>query len=127
MRGSRSKLKTVAPRPARTAQRLSGGDRLKETQHDRILGHEGRGCRVGSIDSDDQSGARKGRGLVGSKVCPGPDVGLVGECGGRTGTGLHHDMPPGGDELLHDIGDEGDPTLSGSCFCGDGQFHGGCV
>jgi hypothetical protein len=57
----------------------------------------------------------------------GPDVGLVGERRLGAGAGLDHYLPSRRDKLLHDVGDERDPTFARSCLGGDGQFHGGCV
>ena len=66
-------------------------------------------------------------GGVGGHGGPGRAVGRIGKGRLGAGAGLHHDLPPGGDQFLGHVGHECDAALSGSCLGGDGQFHGGCL
>ena len=127
MRGSRSKLKTVAFLAARARTASSAWATPKKLNSAAPSGTAAASSALGGLTRTTNPAPASGRRGVGSHRGTGVGVGAVAERGLRAGAGLHADLPAGADELLDHVGDEGHTALSGTGLGGDRQFHGRSV
>ena len=127
MRGSRSKLNTVAPLAARARTASSDCATPKKLRIVTPCGQGGHLLGARRVDPDDEAGPRQGRRGVGGHGRAGLGVGGVAERRLGAGAGLHADLPARADQLLDHVGDEGHAALSGTGLRGDRQFHGRSV
>ena len=127
MRGSRSKLKTVAFLAASARTASSAWATPKKLKQRRALGQRRHVLGARRVHPHHQPGARQRRRRVGGHRGAGVGVGAVAERGLGAGAGLHADLPARADQLLDHVGDEGHAALSGTGLGGDRQFHGRSV
>ena len=127
MRGSRSKLNTVAFLAASARSASSAWATPKKLSSGRALGQRRPVGGARRVDPDHQPGARQRRGGVGGDGGAGLGVGAVGERGLGAGAGLDADLPARADQLLDHVGHEGHPALARTGLGGDRQFHGRSV
>ena len=127
MRGSRSKLKTVAFLAASARTASSAWATPKKLSSAAPSGMRRRVLGARRVDPHHQPGARQRRRGVGGHGGTGVGVGAVAERGLGAGARLHADLPARADQLLDHVGDEGHAALSGTGLGGDRQFHGRSV
>ena len=127
MRGSRSKLKTVAPLAARARSGVLGLRHAEEAQDGDALRQAGHLVGARRVDPDDQPRAGQRAAASGATVAPASAIGGVAERSLVAGAGLDAHLPARADQLLDHVGHEGDTALSGTGLGGDRQFHGRSV
>ena len=127
MRGSRSKLKTVAFLAASARTASSDWATPKKLRSAAPSGSAATSSALGGLTRTTRPAPASVAGGVGGHGGAGVGVGAVAERGLGAGARLHADLPARADQLLDHVGDEGHAALAGTGLGGDRQFHGRSV